>query len=117
MNSSALKFFTSPPLWVKWFVVSKDATGLMPDLPARRFCQNSCQPIPMEDTTPSPVMTTRSFMFHAEHKLRLGDLLLSDVRLPGHKGAGGKGFDAFDLQDQLVSRHDNAEEPRVDRSE
>src|SRR3989338_4715604 len=58
-KSSVRKFFTSPPKFTGYCVVSKELISLMPLLPSSRAGQNSSLPIPMEEITPRPVITTR----------------------------------------------------------
>src|SRR6185503_16823034 len=46
-------------MWAAKLVLSNEETGLMPDVPASRRVQKTSFPVPIGETTPMPVMTTR----------------------------------------------------------
>src|SRR5689334_6959053 len=52
------KPFTSPAIWLARREGSKRVMRVMPDLPARQFCQASATVLPIGQTAPSPVTTT-----------------------------------------------------------
>ncbi len=89
----------------------------MPDFPLSKLSQNSFQPIPMDDITPSPVMTTLLFIFYAEYQLRLGYFFIINKRLARNKSTGGQGLDVFNPDFQLVSRHSGMKKSCLDRTE
>src|SRR5258705_6756277 len=64
MYGARSKFFTSPAIWLDRRDGSKRVMRVMPDFPARAFAHASATPLPMGQTMPRPVTTTRRrFMF------------------------------------------------------
>src|SRR6266850_2059318 len=53
------KFFTSPAIWLESGLASKCVMRPMPDLPARTLDQASATVLPIGQTIPNPVTTTR----------------------------------------------------------
>jgi hypothetical protein len=62
---------TSPPTFRGNPVTSKLSIGLIPLLPSRIDLANSAIPIPMLDTGPRPVMTTRRRALTTDYHLLL----------------------------------------------
>ena len=58
-RSTGSKSWTSAAILTGYSVVSKRAMRLTPDRPARSDSRNGSLPMPMGDTTPMPVTTTR----------------------------------------------------------
>src|SRR5881394_3638711 len=64
MYGARSKFFTSPAIWLDRRDGSKRVMRVMPDLPASAFAHASATPLPIGQTIPRPVTTTRRrFMF------------------------------------------------------
>src|SRR5260221_2296368 len=59
MYGARSKFFTSPAIWLDRRDGSKRVMRVMPDFPARAFAHASATPLPMGQTMPRPVTTTR----------------------------------------------------------
>src|SRR3989338_535016 len=57
--SSALKSLISPPNFVRHVLISNNVIGFIPDRPSLSPAQNSFLPIPVEASTPNPVITMR----------------------------------------------------------
>src|SRR5258706_15288303 len=88
MYGARSKFFTSPAIWLDRRDGSKRVMRVMPDFPARAFAHASATPLPMGQTMPRPVTTTRRrFMFSTfRQNLSLGG---GRVGVPGLLDGGG----------------------------
>src|SRR5215203_4094358 len=60
-KSSGSKPFTSAAICAAYPVMSNLVTRVTPDVPASRACHVASVPMPSDDTSPMPVMTTRLF--------------------------------------------------------
>ena len=70
-NTSGSKFVISPAICAGSALASKRVMRLIPERPATQAFQKSSFPMPLQASTPNPVITTRRSMFPSFGKNRL----------------------------------------------
>src|SRR5882757_5484641 len=105
-TSSSTLIFSVPATWLRKPISLYCGTNSMPDLPSFRDCVTSAALLPIEETTPRPVTTTR-FMLSARCRNRRRVLDKADLQAADLVDllAIGVNEAVGDAQDQLAQDH------------